>query len=908
LSVSGTNYKSGELMPAMNKELDTILGKPSFRAYNQQYGVTTNWDSQNEIAGAVNPGGGSLSFRKGKGDVYGVGFDPTSGYHYISNPDVYNRYLELDTNIPTQQPTQAPQYKPPTAPQATQPVGQYAPLSPTQPQTTQPPVLPNFQSVPNIVSATPTAQTTPNIPSGNFNAPTPVNPQNLGQTGPLPTPPVQQVTNMQGLRLAENQLGITEQPFTAQRTSQIENLINNLPSYTPANRQEILKTLNAVNDPFKYNPYQDAFLQQAQGEAQKSVMDEMNRRGILNSTVTADRASQATAKLVPEYEAIAYSRYNDNLNKQLKRVDYLNTLDLQDYNAYRGQIADIFSRADVLNKLDLQDFDIYKQNLDLLHTRANSIISDSVNAIKNWEKKMEIAKDRTSEIGYVDNESSVILGLPPGTLSKDARQRIEDEKSYINQKKIEMEDYKAKQMYDYNMDKQKIIDAQNTKVQQDSVTNAQSNNLGLIQRTLMQYSVDDQIKFLTENASQLQQAIGTENYNALSQGIIQSMPDLKKQKQSTNLAGLNGTLGGMSDEQKLQYLVQNASAIIENIGPEAYNALMAENQKLLREKTKEDREFDLKTQEFDLKSSIETGKLDIEASKAMYSNWEILDNARDKMQKNLIEAIKTQQGDRKLDLEEIDTLSQKLKRENDSIVSAYLADLESDKIDISDFNAKTSRMATEAKIKIDEAYLKVDEAFKKAGIEQEWAKTYATIWKNTEQLKLDKYIAETKASAEAAGLAIRRDELGLAINKFDFSKDQWNEENFETSYKILEDNLVKMYQRDISTETETYQDAKDPYSPKTVTTTKYKILTPEAEKGITGYIEKVYDNMGESNIDKADADRIAYNLANKFGIRLEKKPENDLTEEEKVMLLEKQKESNKWLKSDFKLRAEEGGK
>lgn len=898
MSVSGTNYKSGELMPAMNKELDTILGKPSLRSYNTKNNVLTNYNTDNETVLVGNPGVQSLQFQKGKGDVYGVGFDPTSGYHYVSNPDVYDRYMGINQNIPNPTTTQAPQYTAPQQP-TQQPVGQYAPLSPQQPMP-QPPVLPKFQSVPDITT-TQLPPVPPTIPTGNFNAPPPVTPQNLGQTGPLPTPPVNQVTNMQGLRLAENQLGITEQPFTAQRTSQIENLINNLPTYDPKYRQDIINTLNSLNDPFKYNPSQDTFLQQAQGEAQKSVMDEMNRRGILGSTVTADRASQATAKLVPEYEAIAYSRYNDNLNKQLKRVDYLNTLDLNDYEAYRKQVDDIFSRADVLNKLDTQDFEIYKQNLDLLHTRANSIITDSTNAIKQWEQKLQLAKDRTNDIGYVDNESSVVLGLPPGTLSKDARQRIEDEKTYINEKKIGLEEYKSKQMYDYNMDKQKVIDAQNTKVQQDSVTNAQLNNLTLIQPMLTSKNPDEAIKFLTENSAQVQQAIGAENYNALVQSIIQSIPQVEQSRKNNNLAGLTGILGGMSDEQKLQYLVQNASAIIENIGPEAYNTIMSETQKLLRETIKTERELGLKEADFNLKSIIETGKMNREAQDSIYKNWEIIANARDKTMKNIIEALKLEQGDKKLEIEKFDSISQDLARTEKTIIDKAMVGVESRKVDISEYNAITSRIATESKSAIDKASLELEAKIKEAGISQEWAKISANQWKNEQYLEIDKYLARNKVATEQANTEIRKNELSLAISKLDFSKDQWNEENFETSYKILEDNLVKTYQQDISTETETFQDPKDPLSPKTVTTTKYKILTPKAEQGITDYIEKVYDNMGESNIDKADADRIAYNLANKFGIRLEKKPENDLTEEEKAILAEKQKNTNKWIESDFKI-------
>ena len=921
MGTAGIDYKNGQILPKMTNEINSTLGKTRLRDYNTQYGITTDWNPDTEIAMVSKPGGNSLSFRKAQGGIYGIGFDPNTGFHYVDNPDVYNSYMGINsvstppspaTGMPTGSTPPSYTYVPSPATGMPVSAGQTGQTGQTQlppnaiyqtPTYAQsPPVsLPQFQSVPTVQYNNTGGVNPLNLQGKPLTMPEgQLNPQYIGPTGELPSGPAQ-LSGIGALKLAENQLGITEQPFQAQRTAQIEQLINNLPTYAPQYRQQILDALNKMNTPFSYDPYSDTFLKNAQGEAQKSVMDEMNRRGILSSTVTVDRAAQETAKLVPQYEAIAYQRYNDNLNRQLQNVEFLNKLDTQDYEAYKTQIDNIFQRADVLNNLDLQDFEVYKQNLSILHNRANTLVQDSANVVKQWEKKVQLATDRTDQLGYVDNAASLILGLPPGTLSKEARQRVEDAKAYLNQLNLGLDEYKQKLNYDYQSSQQQIIDAENLKKQQGNVTAAQNNNLSVIQAALANSLPDEAIGFLQAHASEIQQAVGAENYNALVQSLIGQLPGVKTQKQTNALAYLNAALAGYTPEQMLQYLMQNAQAIIESIGADNYNAVVKNVRDEIKALTTENKEYGIKEaevgvkrdeiafkyDELNLKSIIDTGKLDNETKDSIMNQFKIENEALDAIRKNLIEGAKVAQGDRQLNIAEFNAQSEDWARRQKVATDNFLAEIQKGKLTLDGYELALKEFEAVQKANIASEELKLDKWFKEQGIEQEWIKTNLLKWKTENEASLNAFIAQNEASLGAAKLALEKqkaatddyrakterqnsdtakDRIALDLDKLKFDREQFDEKNYETTYNNLVDQLSGRWQQEIEEETTSLVGDETPNTKR-----KFKVITEDGKNGIIKDIVTVVNNMGQGNIDQSQAERIAFDLGNTFGIKLEKK-------------------------------------
>ena len=74
---------------------------------------------------------------------------------------------------------------------------------------------------------------------------------------------------------------------------------------------------------FSYNPNTDSALKQAQNQSMRAVGEEMNARGILDSSITTNYSQQAAQALVPQYEQMAYGRYQDENTKMDESFKYV---------------------------------------------------------------------------------------------------------------------------------------------------------------------------------------------------------------------------------------------------------------------------------------------------------------------------------------------------------------------------------------------------------------------------------------------------------------------------------------------------------------------------------------------------------------------------------------------------------
>ncbi len=142
-----------------------------------------------------------------------------------------------------------------------------------------------------------------------------------------------------------------------------------------------------------YNPQSDPEYQTMVNAATQSVMESMNSRGILNSTVTSDQVTQALAPVISDLTNAAYSRFQTQLSG-------LNDL----YSSYAGQ-----AQQQTANQLAQQQLDLTKQQDDVTN-----------------------ALDTIKSLGYVDNQSSIILGIPVNTSTSDALQFAQSELDKIN--------------------------------------------------------------------------------------------------------------------------------------------------------------------------------------------------------------------------------------------------------------------------------------------------------------------------------------------------------------------------------------------------------------------------------------------------------------------------------------------
>jgi hypothetical protein len=173
---------------------------------------------------------------------------------------------------------------------------------------------------------------------------------------------------------------------------------------------------------FNYNPANDAQFQQASKELTRNVLETMNARGILNSTVTENQVQQGVADLMPQYQQIARQNFMNEGQLLMSQVDMLTGLDQTAYGRYQDEGTRLAGALDTVMKMDDNQYQKWKDAYEIRYQTERDKVNDALTKAETDRQKIKDAWDRTSELGYVDNESSIILGVPAGTLSKEARE------------------------------------------------------------------------------------------------------------------------------------------------------------------------------------------------------------------------------------------------------------------------------------------------------------------------------------------------------------------------------------------------------------------------------------------------------------------------------------------------------
>lgn len=289
-------------------------------------------------------------------------------------------------------------------------------------------------------------------------------------TSPVPIPQIPEIPEYQS-------------PYA----SQIQNLLDrltNLPEYRSPYEDLINQQLSAImNRPkFTYDPDTDpayqAFLQRAMAAGEKAYADNLGGLAAMTggrpNSWAATVASQArnqymlqAQEAVLHFEERAYQRYRDETADMYNLLNTLHTLDLTAYNRYRDQITDIKDLANFVLSLDQMEFDRFRYMTDLRYRIFEYEYEAYKDALQNRKNKIQEAMDRTNLLGYVTNQDAIILGVPAGTLSQAARERVERMEDYIKQAEIDLEN-KLKIMQE-----QKKIDLELIKVRSEEQKKAE---------------------------------------------------------------------------------------------------------------------------------------------------------------------------------------------------------------------------------------------------------------------------------------------------------------------------------------------------------------------------------------------------------------------------------------------------
>ena len=182
-----------------------------------------------------------------------------------------------------------------------------------------------------------------------------------------------------------------------------------------------------LNMRFNYNPNEDDLLKQAARYTTQNTFESMNAKGILNSSLTAERVARVVGELIPTYEKMAREEFESNFNMLMNTAQFIMNLDDTQYTRWENDRQQKW-------KEEQAEYEKAQQ------------------AIKNaWE--------RVDELGYVDNDAAVVLGVKVGTLSKDAREAKE-------QREWELEEWNRKQQVQQQAEKELLYLKQELQEQQ----------------------------------------------------------------------------------------------------------------------------------------------------------------------------------------------------------------------------------------------------------------------------------------------------------------------------------------------------------------------------------------------------------------------------------------------------------
>lgn len=246
-----------------------------------------------------------------------------------------------------------------------------------------------------------------------------------------------------------------ESPYKDQINDLFEQ-IKNPPKYESPYEDLINQQISGiVNRPdFSYDPDNDAayqaFKQRALRAGDKAYADNLGGMsamtgGRANSwagTVASQARNQyvlQAEEAVIHFEDRAYSRYKDETADMYNLVNLLNSQDQISYGRFRDAIGDTKDLAGLVLQLDEREFEQYKYMADTQWRTFEYEYNSYKDSLDFKKDKINEAMDRTNMLGYVNNQDSIILGVPSGTLSQSARERAEKMEDYIAQTKIDIE-------------------------------------------------------------------------------------------------------------------------------------------------------------------------------------------------------------------------------------------------------------------------------------------------------------------------------------------------------------------------------------------------------------------------------------------------------------------------------------
>ncbi len=166
---------------------------------------------------------------------------------------------------------------------------------------------------------------------------------------------------------------------------------------------------------FAWNQDEDASFQRHMKQGSASIMQEMVNRGIVNSTTTTSQLASLLGQAAPEFEQAAYARWSNEQQRALQRAQFLAGLDQTAFAQDQALQDNAFQLSSYLGQLNDDDYAKYKSSLAATQAKRAA----DLKAVQDYYAAQKSALDstvaRVNQLGYVDNEAALVLGISVGT-------------------------------------------------------------------------------------------------------------------------------------------------------------------------------------------------------------------------------------------------------------------------------------------------------------------------------------------------------------------------------------------------------------------------------------------------------------------------------------------------------------
>lgn len=244
-----------------------------------------------------------------------------------------------------------------------------------------------------------------------------------------------------------------EEPYTYKSAleEEIQNALDELNNFqvyqTPQETLDLVNQLiTSAQEKFNYVPGEDSALIIAQKEAQRQVREGAGTRGLLYSSGTLETSTRKMAELIPQFEQAAYARFQQEQQRTMNVLNAVMQWDQYQADRNMDQLTILTNKFNVLLDMDSRGLEQFKVLLD--QRNADKLYAMELQKFNLDKKTQEVnsAWDKVNQLGYVDEETSVILGVPVGTKASWVKQLEEQQKNDLaNQQTQYANDLKLQQ-------------------------------------------------------------------------------------------------------------------------------------------------------------------------------------------------------------------------------------------------------------------------------------------------------------------------------------------------------------------------------------------------------------------------------------------------------------------------------